>query len=35
LPKAFVIEKIVVPLNEWEDREVVKAYKQAASSLTD
>lgn len=30
LPKGAVIEKIVVPLNDSEDREVVKAYKQAS-----
>lgn len=28
LPKGAVIEKIVVPLNQTNDREVVKAYKQ-------
>lgn len=32
LPKGAVIEKIVVPLNESEDREVVKAYKQVSST---
>jgi xanthine dehydrogenase/oxidase len=32
LHKGAVIEKIIVPLNESEDREVVKAYKQVSTA---
>jgi xanthine dehydrogenase/oxidase len=31
LPKGAVIQKIVVPLNASEDREVVRAYKQVST----
>jgi xanthine dehydrogenase/oxidase len=32
LAEGSVIEKIVVPLNESDDREVVKAYKQVSGA---
>jgi xanthine dehydrogenase iron-sulfur cluster and FAD-binding subunit A len=32
LPKGALVKRIVVPLNESEDRDVVKAYKQVGSA---